>query len=226
VAIAGAPAEAAAANDEIYAMFEPLIDERRRAPRDDIISMLVEGLVDGRPLTRDELLGYCAHLVVAGNDTTTNLIGTGVKLLAEHPATRDALVRDPALIPPAIEEMLRFDGPVQMLLRRTARAVELHGVTIPPGALVELYWGAANRDERELADPDRFDVRRADPRHVAFGHGIHFCLGAHLARLEARVAFEELLARAPRYRLVEGQPFPLKPGWAVRGYEQVLIDLG
>ena len=223
--IAGSPDIADAANQEIYSLFEPLIEARRHEPKDDIISILLSGLVDGQPLTLRELLGYCLHLVVAGNDTTTNLIGTGVYLLATHPHVRAMLVNSPALIPQAIEEMLRYDGPVQMLTRRMVAPVELHGLTIPSGGLVELYWGAANRDERQFSTPDVFDMFRSDQRHLGFGHGVHFCLGAHLARLEARVAFEELLARAPEYRLVENQELTVKPGWAIRGFEQVLIEL-
>ena len=225
ISIAGSPEDADAANREIWSVFDDLIDQRRRAPADDLLSRLLAATFEGGPLTRDQLLGYCLHLVVAGNDTTANLIGTGALLLAEHPRIRAELCERPELIPQAVEEMIRFDGPVQMLPRRCARDVELHGVAIPAGAPVELYWGAANRDERQFDDPDRFDIHRGEARHLGFGHGVHFCLGAHLARLEARVAFEELLAVAPRYRVVPGQALAIKPGWAIRGLTRLLVSL-
>ena len=225
ISIAGAPEQAAVANDEIYAMFEPLLAARRSEPRDDLISALLTAEVDGRPLTHEELLGYLLHLVVAGNDTTANLIGTGIVYLAGDHELKARLVADPSLIPAFVEEMLRFDGPVHMLYRATAVPVEMHGVVIPAGAVVELYWGAANRDERNFVDPDSFVLGRTDAGHVGFGHGVHFCLGSHLARLEARVAFEELLAMAPSYRLVPDQPLEIKPGWSIRGYRRAVIEL-
>jgi cytochrome P450 len=235
VSIAGAPADAARANDEISAMFEPLLAARAHEPADDLVSALLSAELDEggpdeagrgrRPLTHEQLLGYLLHLVVAGNDTTANLIATGIVLLAQEPDLRARLVADPTLVPAFIEELLRFDGPVHMLYRTTTVPVELHGTTIPTGAVVELYWGAANRDERAFAEPDAFVLDRAEAGHVGFGHGVHFCLGSHLARLEARVAFEELLAAAPSYRLVPGQPLERKPGWSIRGYRSAVLAL-
>ena len=134
-----------------------------------------------------------------------NLIGNGAALLAEHPEERAALVRDPARIPMAVEEMLRFESPAQALPRRPTRDVELHGVRIPAGSRVLLHFGAANRDERFFSDrdPQTFDPDRLERRHLGLGHGTHFCMGASLARMEARVGFEELLARFPDYVLAE-----------------------
>lgn len=223
VSIAGAPAEAEVANAEIYAMFEPLLVARRRSPADDLVSALLTAEVDGRRLTHEQLLGYLLHLVVAGNDTTANLIATGAVFLAQHPELRSRLVADPAAIAAFVEEMLRYDGPVQMLFRTTIAPVELHGCVIPAGASVELYWGAANRDERQFARPDSFELGRPELQHLAFGHGVHFCLGAHLARLEARVAFEELLSGAPHYRLATDRPLEIKPGWSIRGYREAHV---
>jgi cytochrome P450 len=223
ISIAGAPAEAAAANEEIYAMFEPLLAARRAEPADDLVSALLTAEVDGVPLTHEQLLGYLLHLVVAGNDTTANLIGTGIAHLAAHPALRAELVADPSRTAAFVEEMLRLDGPVQMLFRTTTEPVTLHGVEIPAGSVVELYWGAANRDERQFADPDAFVLGRPELQHLGFGHGAHFCMGAHLARLEARVAFEELLRRAPAYRLAVAGPLAVKPGWSIRGYREVPV---
>jgi hypothetical protein len=208
----------------IYQEFSRLLAERRAAPRDDLISALLEAEIDGQRLEQDELLGFCFVLIVAGNDTTTNLIANGAVLLADHPDQRKWLVDQPGRIPAAVEEMLRTESPAQALPRVVRRPVVLHGTTIPQGALLRLVWGAANRDEREFPDPDRFDVARAAPRHLALGHGVHFCLGAHLARLEARVAFEELLARIPDYRLAE------RPGWRTsiwaRAHDAVRVRFG
>jgi cytochrome P450 len=222
ISIAGAPTEAAAANEEIYAMFEPLLAARRAEPADDLVSALLTAEVDGLPLTHEQLLGYLLHLVVAGNDTTANLIGTGVAHLAADPALRGVLAADASRVAAFVEEMLRIDGPVQMLFRTTAEAVTMHGVTIPAGSVVELYWGAANRDERQFADPDTFVLDRPELQHLGFGHGVHFCMGAHLARLEARVAFEELLRHAPDYRLAAAA-LEVKPGWSIRGYREVRV---
>lgn len=191
----------------IYQEFARLLAERRARRQDDLMSALLDAEIDGRRLREDELLGFCFVLIVAGNDTTTNLIANGAVLLADHPDQRKGLADDPSRIPNAVEEMLRYESPAQALPRIARRDVTLHGVTIPRGALVRLVWAAANRDPREFQDPDCFDVGRATPRHLGLGHGVHFCLGAHLARLEARVAFEELLARIPDYRLAT------RPGW-------------
>jgi hypothetical protein len=191
----------------IYAEFSKLLAERRTAPRDDLMSALVDAEIDGERLSEEDLLGFCFTLIVAGNDTTTNLIANGAVLLAEHPEQRAQLVRQPSAIANAVDEMVRCEAPAQALPRRVKREVSLHGGTIPEGALVRLVWGAANRDEREFANADAFDVTRPAPRHLGFGVGTHFCLGARLARLEARVAFEELLARLPDYELTGD------PGW-------------
>jgi hypothetical protein len=190
----------------IYREFAELLAERRAERQGDLMSALLDAEVDGERLSQPELLGFCFVLIVAGNDTTANLIANGIALLAEHPGERRLLVADPARIPDAVEEMLRFEAPAQQLPRRTTRDALRHGVLIPARSEVLLLWGAANRDERQFPDADRFDVQRR-PRHLAFGHGTHFCLGANLARLEARIAFEELLARFPDYALAGEVPW-------------------
>jgi cytochrome P450 len=178
---------------------------RRREPRDDLISALLAAEIDGERLNDIELIGFGFLLLVAGNETTTNLISNAAILLDRHRDQRRLLLEDPGRIPGAIEEFLRYDSPVQGLARTTAAPVTLHGVTVPEGKKVLLLFGSANHDERAIPDADRFDVLREPNSHVAFGFGAHFCLGANLARLEARVAFEELLARLPDYRMTESR---------------------
>jgi cytochrome P450 len=197
----------------IYGLFGQLLAERRTRPADDLMSALLAAEVDGERLSEDDLLGFCFLLLIAGNDTTTSLIGNGVELLARHPDQRAELVADPALIPGGIEEMLRVESPTQALPRTATRDIELRGVTIPAASRVLLVFGAANLDEREFADAERFDIHRGAPRHLAFGHGIHYCLGAQLARLESRVVFEELLARLPRFDVI-GEPQRVTSNWA------------
>lgn len=175
-------------------------------------------------LSAEEIGGVFSNLVLAGTDTVTNLIGNGLVLLERDRDARRRLVADPGQIPAAIEEMLRFESPVQSLARRTLRDVSLHGVRIPADSEVRLLWGAANRDEREFENPDAFDCERVIRRHLAFGHGIHFCLGARLARLEARIAFEEILARWPDYEIDLAALKRLPSLW-VRAWEGVHVAL-
>lgn len=199
--------------ENIYAEFAKLLEERRAERRDDLMSALLDAEIDGERLSQEELLGFCFVLIVAGNDTTTNLIANGAVLLAREPEQRRRLAADPSRIPAAVEEMLRCESPAQALPRRLTRDVEVHGQRLPAGSEVKLVWGAANRDEREFEDPDRFDVSRDIKRHLAFGQGVHFCLGSNLARLEARIAFEELLGRIPEYAL-ESEPCWVTSIWA------------
>lgn len=180
---------------------------------------------DSHDLDIDELCGICSNLVLAGTDTVTNLVGNGVVLLARRPAERDRLAEAPTALPRAIEEMFRFESPVQSLARRTTRPVSLHGVEIPAGAEVRLQWGAANRDEREFDEPDRFAPARRIRRHLALGHGTHYCLGAGLARLETRIAFEELLARWPTLP-IDGERLTRLPSLWVRAWERIEIIPG
>ncbi|MCP4904009.1 MAG: cytochrome P450 [bacterium] len=210
-------------SDRIYEEFGRLLEERRGEPRDDLMSALIDAEIDNEGLLDDEILGFCYQLIVAGNDSTTSLIGNGAVLLANHPDQRKRLVEDPAKIPNAVEEMLRFESPAQALPRQSRRPYSLHGKTIPADQRVLLVWAAANRDDREFEEPERFDITRSITRHIAFGHGVHFCLGASLARLEARIAFETLLERHPNYRLIE------EPGWIpsrwARAHKEIRIAL-
>lgn len=207
------PDDIAGRATNIYTLFGSLLSERRRAPANDLMSALLAAQVDGDRLSDDDLLGFCFLLLVAGNDTTTSLISNGAELLARHPDQRAELATDPSLIPAAVEEMLRIESPTQALSRTAMADVDLHGTTIPAGSRVMLLWGSANLDDREFDHPDLFDIHRQPSRHLGFGHGIHVCLGAALARLETRVAFEELLARMPEYRL-SGEPERYISNWA------------
>ena len=192
------PGVALRARDKIRIYVQDTARERRRAPRDDLMTFLVQAEAAGQ-LSADELLGSSLLLFVAGITTTSGLISNSLLHLATFPEQRDLIVRDPATIPSAVEELLRFDSPIQMLIRATTRDVEAGGSVVPAGADVVLLWASANRDERHWADADTLDLTRQPQRHVAFGEGIHHCLGAPLARLEARIAFEGLFRRIPDY---------------------------
>jgi hypothetical protein len=201
------PAREAAALMRAY--FEEQIATRRRSRQDgeDLVSALLRGRVDGVPLAEEELIGHCFLLFIAGNATTAALVGNGALVLARHPEQRERLATDPGLGERAIEELLRFESPVQNMGRTTTRAVELHDTTIPTGARVLLLIGAANRDPRAFVDPERLDLGRDTGRHLAFGEGIHHCLGAQLARLEGRVALRTLVTRFPGYEVVDVERF-------------------
>jgi cytochrome P450 len=189
---------------ELRNYLRPIARERRRQPADDLISILVEAEVDGEGLSDYEVFMFVLLLLVAGNETTTNLLGNAVDALLAHPEQLARVVAEPARIPALIEEALRYDGPVQFIGRRTTREFTLHGQTVPPEARVVVLLGSANRDERRFAEPDRFDIGRDTRGHVAFGFGAHFCLGASLARLEAKAALEALVPELPR--LVRARP--------------------
>jgi cytochrome P450 len=200
------PPRALEAMGRTSAYFQELVAERRRRPGDDLLSRLLDAEVaddGGRPtrLTDGEILGFVTLLSGAGNETVTKLLGNAAVLLARHPEARAALVADPGRIPAAIEECLRYWPPSQYQGRCLHRDVTLHGVTIPAGARVLLLTGAACRDEREFPEADAFRIDRPIPIQLAFGHGAHKCLGAALARLEARVALEEWLARVPAWEV-------------------------
>jgi len=186
----------------IHAYLGRLVAERRRAPQDDLLSGLLAAEVDGMRLSDEEVVGMGYQLMVAGNDTTASLISNGALRLVENPDQLRLLVASPDRIPDAVEEMARYDSPtVQSPPRITTCDVELHGTTIPKGSPVLLVWMAANHDERRFDAPERFDVTRTPNRHLGFGHGLHFCIGSSLARLESKIAFEELLGAMPELAL-------------------------
>jgi cytochrome P450 len=188
------------------AEFEEYIDWRAEHPADDLMTDLLNAEFEDvtgtvRKLTRQEVLNYIGLLAGAGNETTTRLIGWTGKVLAENPDQRQLLVEDPELVPNAIEELLRYEAPSPVQSRYVTRDVEYYGRTVPEGSIMVLINGSGNRDERQFEDPDRFDIRRKINHHLTFGYGIHFCLGSHLARLEGRVALEEVLKRFPRWEI-------------------------
>jgi cytochrome P450 len=194
------PAVAVAARDAVRAYVLETARRRRAEPSDDLMTFLVASVESGE-LLEDELLGASLLLFVAGITTTSGLISNSLYHLARFPEQRARLAADPALLPGAVEELVRYDAPIQALVRATTRDVELHGTVIPQGARVALVWASANRDQRHLADADTLDVTRPPQRHLSFGEGIHHCLGAPLARLEARIALGEVLRRLPAYEL-------------------------
>jgi pimeloyl-[acyl-carrier protein] synthase len=183
------------------AFLTKLLAERRKNPREDLLSRLVAAETDDQKLSEAELLTTCVTLLTAGHETTTNLLANGLLTLLRHPDQCQRLRDEPDLMPLAVEEMLRFESPLQRNPRRVAADIELRGKPLRQGEFVFQVLGAANRDPEQFTDPDRFDITRQPNRHLAFGYGIHFCLGAPLARLEASIAIGTLLRRFPDLRL-------------------------
>jgi cytochrome P450 len=196
---------AARAAGELTAYFRTAVARRRAEPHDDLLSLLVHAEDQGDRLDDEELYATANLLMVAGHETTTNLIGNGLLALLRHPDQLRRLQEDPSLVPSAVEEMLRYDSPVQFVSRQAREDMEVGGRRIRGGQVVHLVLAATNRDPAHFPDPDRLDVGRRPDRHLAFGQGIHYCLGVPLARLEAAVAFEALLRRLPGLRLGGGE---------------------
>jgi cytochrome P450 len=190
--------ELTASGLELFTFMSEVVEQRAAKPGSDLISRLVAGTEEGEhgeePLTLEEITMIAILLLAAGNETTTNLMGNGFNALAKHPEQAEKVWSDPSLVPNFVEEVLRWESPVQCMPRGTKEATTLAGVEIPQHSMMLMCFGAANRDPRKFPDPDRFDITRGATDHLAFGHGIHFCLGASLARNEARFAFEALIA--------------------------------
>jgi cytochrome P450 len=214
--------EAIEADRHLREYFIRLLQDRRTNPREDVISTIVHATIDGVPFTDEhivpaaEVMGLMMVLFLGGVESTAGLIGNTLKLLAENPDQRRRLLEDPSLIPTAVEESVRWATPLQLTARTVMRDVTLHGVTIPARSRVVAVTGAANRDERQFEQPDRFDIARGIVRNVGFGEGIHGCLGAHLARLETRIALQEALPILGEYEL-DGDPvfYPSSPNMYV-----------
>jgi cytochrome P450 len=209
----------------LYQYLQSLVERRQADPQDDLISALCAAEVPAeaggsRRLTNDEITGFSGLLFNAGTETVGRLLGNAAVILAEHPDQRAELAADADLLPNAVEELLRYEAPSPVNGRVLTREVTLHGTTLPVGAKVLMVTGSAGRDEREYPDPDRFDIHRQMRHHVSFGHGIHFCVGAALARLEGRIALEETLARFPSWHLDQDHVVRQHTS-TVRGYAQV-----
>jgi cytochrome P450 len=210
-------------------VFADYIDWRADHPSDDLMTDLLNAEFEDdigvtRTLTRQEILGYVGLLAAAGNETTTRLIGWTGKVLAEHPDQRAMIVEDRTLVPAAIEELLRYEAPSPVQARYITKDVEHHGQTVPAGNVMVLLTAAANRDERHFPDPDRFDITRTIDHHLSFGYGIHFCLGAALARLEGRIALDEVVQRFPEWT-VDWENAEQAHTSSVRGWERLPVFL-
>lgn len=220
---------AASAADELVAYLRAQVATSRAAPRDDLLGALVRAHDEGDAasgLSDDELLGNLVLLFVAGHETTTNLLGNGMLCLLRHPEELARLRADPAaLLPRACAEMLRYEGPVNMVARHTVQPYAVGDTVVPPGQVLFFMLGAANRDPAVFADPDRFDIERTPNPHLGFGAGIHYCVGAPLARLEAEIAFDRLLARYPRLEPADAAP-RWRPLINLRGLERLDLVAG
>jgi cholest-4-en-3-one 26-monooxygenase len=209
--------------DAYLAYQRRVIADRRRHPREDLVSVLVHAEVDGQRMSDDELLMETLLILIGGDETTRHVLSAGVYELLQAPAQMWALARDPSGIPTAVEEMLRWASPIQNMGRTAARDVELHGQRIRAGEKLLLLYPSANRDVEVFADPFRFDVARTPNEHLAFGIGAHFCLGANLARLELRVFLEELVHRMPELALASDDPPPRRVSNFISGIESLPV---
>lgn len=214
---------ASAAFDEYIAYQREVIADRRAHPKNDLVSILVHAEIDGEQLGDYELLMETLLILIGGDETTRHVISGGMYELLTHPDQLRVLRDNPAKIPTAVEEMLRWVTPIQNMARTATRDVELRGQTLRAGQKLLLLYPSANRDEAVFADPHRFDIARTPNDHVAFGFGTHFCLGASLARLELRVAFEEILKRMPSLELASSDPPPLRASNFISGIEALPV---
>ena len=216
-------AKGRAASDRLHEYLAPVVRARRAAPRDDVISKLVTGTVEGVGLTDEEVISFLRLLMPAGAETTSRLMGSMFFALLTEPDRLERVRADPALVPWAVEETLRWETPVLFVARQTTRAADVSGVTIPEGGMVSAVVASANRDEAHYADPDRFDLDRRADDHLSFGFGRHFCLGYHLAKMEARTVLAAVLERLPAVRLDPDAPAPRITGLAFRSPQALRV---
>ena len=209
--------------EEMSDYFEAMLEDRRRQPREDMMSELLAAEIDGERLSMEDTVSFCILLLLAGHVTTTNLLGQAIRCFDEHPGALEQVREQPELMPGAIEEVLRFASPVWRLIRTTTTGVTIEGVTIPADAPVFAWLASANRDERQFSEPERFDITRASNRHIAFGHGIHFCVGAPLSRLETSIALPMMVEQLPDLHVVHGQPLELFEGRVLFGFKHLPI---
>jgi cytochrome P450 len=212
---------AARASEEFSVYLRGLARERRTRPREDLISAMTAVVDDGERLTEDELVGTCALLLNAGHEATVNVTGNGWWALFRNPSELDRLRREPSLVTSAIEELMRWDTPLQLFERWVLEDIEVHGVPIPKGAELGLLFGSANRDPAVFAEPDGVDLGREPNPHLTFGAGIHFCLGAALARVELETSFATVLRRLPNIELRDAPSW--KPNYIIRGLEELCV---
>ena len=218
-----APEDVRKAADEMADYFERFAAERRANPKDDLISVLTQA-EEGDALSTGELISFVALLLIAGNETTTNLIGNGVKALLAHPDQLARVTADHKLIPALVDEVLRYDSPIQALPRSNADAVELPSGKVPANSTLLVFYAAANRDDEQFPNAEQFDIDRSTQEHVAFSHGIHYCLGASLARLEAKVAFETLFTRCKNMKLA-ADSVPMLDSAVLRGPKSMPLQV-
>lgn len=215
-----------ATSSEITEYIKSLIEDRRRDPADDLLTRLVQAEVDGERLTHEEISSFVQLLLAAGHETTTNLLNNAILTFAEQPGELERLRAEPGLLGSAIEEVLRYRSPIQFMFRGARQEVHMHGAVIPAGKRVLVMIGSANRDPKQFPDPERFDVGRNPNPHVAFGHGIHFCIGAPLARMEARIALQEFLGRVHHFECMSGDAWRPRAALNVLGPESLPIRVG
>jgi cytochrome P450 len=213
----------AAITEEMSDYFQTMLEDRRRQPHEDMMSELLAAEIDGEHLSMEDMISFCILLLLAGHVTTMNLLSQAIRCFSEHPDVFAQIRKQPALIAGAIEEVLRYASPVWRLLRMTKTDVTLEGVTIPEHSLVFSWLASANRDERQFPDPERFDITRTPNRHLAFGHGIHFCIGAPLSRLEASIALTMLIDQLPDLHVVPDQPLELLEGRIFFGFKHLPV---
>jgi cytochrome P450 len=225
--LTGPSPEGIAAKDALRSYLAAAIDARRTTPSDDLIGALVTARDENDALTEDELLAFVVLLLLGGNETTTNLIGNGLLALATHPEQQQRLRERSELLPTAVEELLRYDPPVQMTVRTPVAATEVGGTKISPDSLVFVLIAAANRDPAKFSDPEVLDIGREPNDHLSFGGGIHFCLGAPLTRLEGAIAIEAVLKRYSRLRLANpNEKLEYRGSIALRGLSTLRLSVG
>jgi cytochrome P450 len=209
--------------EEMADYFEDMLEDRRRQPREDMMSELLASEVDGEKLSLEDTINFCILLLLAGHVTTTNLLGQSIRCFSEYPEALEQLRKQPDLMAGAVEEVLRFASPVWRTARVTKVDVTIEGVTIPAGSMVFAWLASANRDERQFPDPERFDITRTPNKHIAFGHGIHFCIGAPLSRMEASIALPMMIEQLPELQVVADQPLELFEGRTLFGFKHLPV---